>query len=128
MDKIHLYTTYYSNNSAEALKCQKVSVANYMPERVCLPEWEDVAPVWSLIVQKKQGKLTWEQFIDRYEWMLNYCTKKDMLSFLRNMPTNHIALTCWEHDADRCHRVILAKWLQKNFPEQIEYHGELCRS
>jgi len=69
------------------------------------------APTWTIVRMFKEGKITWEQYKDRYHKLMfkSYGTNRQIWEEV--LMRDEIVLVCFCPNYNRCHRVILAEIL-----------------
>ncbi len=94
------------------------------------------APTWDMVQGHKAGSVTSEEYTHRYyellidRWKNDYCDFRatvvrlvDMATGTVVMPERDLTLVCFCAANAFCHRHLLVKWLQHNWP-QTKYGGE----
>lgn len=86
-----------------------------------------VAPSADLLYAVKHGQTDWNGYEQgylaqlesdaAYEWM------EDVLPDLED--GLHVILICFEKDASHCHRRLLAEKMKREFPNEVDYRGEI---
>lgn len=120
---LELYTSYFGNYRKIPQYYRCISVANSRPASICVPKWNDVIPNWSMVENYKLDLIDFDEFSTLYKCQLKLkrlCAYEKYLTEY-DLP---IVLLCWEKDASKCHRSVLAKFLNENFNHIIEYKGE----
>ena len=74
-------------------------------------------PSNTILFGYKNGKLSWEQYRDRYCGELNWQYEKDetlnnLLPFLEQV--KDFTLLCFEPEGEHCHRLLAAEWLAEH--------------
>jgi hypothetical protein len=112
-----LVTTYWQalwDRSKEGrLPVQPVRVSldipRFWPEAAKFPFLADIAPSAWMLAQHK-GEQHW-RFAAAYEYKLNMCGVARIEGRLRAFDSAlPLALTCFEPNADKCHRAIFSRW------------------
>lgn len=119
-----IYTSYYA-------KLRYINTEKYCPIRVSKskPAWLDgvlikgipaVYPPWDLINDWKNDEITWETYTDIYLYQLSFINNEDVISKICEISNGKDAvLLCHEDNTKKCHRHILADWLDCNVKELI---------
>lgn len=90
------------------------------------------APTWDMVMDSKKGRITWEQYTERYTDLMRrrYVMGKD--AFMQVLELDDVVLTCYCADTSQgeqhCHRYLLVTILAKiAYARGIEFHymGEL---
>lgn len=83
-----------------------------------------MAPTWNMVKAYKSGTLTEEEYTRLYTFTLGQ-QKEEILKYISSF--KNVALVCYCPAGAFCHRVILAKWLDKHLPKEKEaqYRGEM---
>ena len=85
-----------------------------------------VAPSKELLALCKSKLISWDEYERRYRVQLQsdeaYAWMEDRLGDLEE--GLHVILVCFEKDAAKCHRRLLAEGMKAEFPE-IDYRGEI---
>lgn len=79
-----------------------------------------LAPTKQILDDYKNKKISWEQYEVEYNSLLD---KRDIKSYfpkLVDIKKETICLLCSEHKADKCHRRLLAEYLEQNLNENVE--------
>ena len=86
---------------------------------------DEVAPTETLLHDAKTGRITWETYEESYLWRLrnDSAAQKWMEKRAGDAKIGNILLVCFEKDATRCHRRLLAEEIARRFG--AEYKGEV---
>lgn len=75
-------------------------------------------PHWDLINDWKSGRITWEDYKERYLYQLSFISKEDVIKQLYDLSQGkNIIIFCYESNDKPCHRHILAEWLDCDVEE-----------
>ena len=77
------------------------------------PEGKALAPTWQMVMDSKQGRITWEQYTEQYHALLRKRYAQDKTPFLSILKRNRVVLTCYCTDSTHCHRHLAMIVLQK---------------
>ena len=114
-----IYTTYYAKLRDVPEGARVFSISNSQPEGMSLPQLWQVIPSWSDVQQYKQSG-DWETFVNRYIQRLD---SVDKVTLLPHLVDGDVVLVCYEKDASRCHRSILAEWITQEFCFPVKEWG-----
>lgn len=114
-----IYTTYYAKLREVPKYMRGFSISNSQPAGTHLPPLWQVTPAWSAVSQYKQSG-DWDTFRDRY---LVRLASVDKDSLLPHLTGGDVVLVCYEKDASRCHRSILAEWITKELGLPVKEWG-----
>lgn len=103
-----LYTSYF----AKTTDLPRYSIALYQPKGMGLPRKPEFAPSNNIFNAAKKGVITFDEFCKQYYEGLDF-NEYIVLRKARGLPPN-AALCCWEEDPAKCHRSILAQWLNEH--------------
>jgi uncharacterized protein (DUF488 family) len=70
----------------------------------------DMAPTTALLKQYRNGHISWEEYVTAYKGLLE---ERELFSKVDLRLLDHACMLCSEHKPDRCHRRILAEYLQE---------------
>lgn len=107
-----IYTTYYANLKNIPTDAVIYAISNGVPAGITIPHLWQAVPSWGDVQQYKRTG-DWEQFRSRYVQLLEF-RKPSAWSELINS-SKDIVLVCYEKCPDRCHRSLLAKWLNEHY-------------
>ncbi|OGQ55927.1 MAG: hypothetical protein A3J24_01110 [Deltaproteobacteria bacterium RIFCSPLOWO2_02_FULL_53_8] len=76
---------------------------------------KDLGPTPELIKSWKTGRLTWDEFKDRYRLEFNGAARRDAFNSLKAAikTSGNVTLICSCADEDRCHRGLLKELLEE---------------
>lgn len=77
------------------------------------PEGEALAPTWQMVMDIKNGRITWEQYTQQYLALLRQRYAHDKTPFLNILKRDRTILTCYCTDPQHCHRTLAVDVLQK---------------
>ena len=106
-----IYTGYFARMKYYKGPCY--SIARYTPKGINCGHCAYFYPTKELLDDWKQGKITQEQYIERYK---SETLDKININHLKCALSKHyedIYLLCYEKPMDFCHRHIVAKWLRE---------------
>lgn len=140
MDKRYLFTIGFSKRSAESF-FEALRVANiktlidvrlknssqlagftqgrdlpYFLRKLCSCEYRycpSLAPTDDILTAYKQKKITWEQYENLFKVLL---IERDVKKNISSDELDQACLLCSEASANKCHRRIVAEYLQNAFP------------
>lgn len=100
---------------------KKYQAAGYMPIAIVAstPNWYKgnsmavFAPEWSLVEDWKKNRITWETYEERYLGMLDKRGISYALKVLEQF--EKVVLLCYEKPGDKCHRHLLAEYLNSKY-------------
>lgn len=100
---------------------KKYVAAGYMPIAITasVPVWykgnsmQVFAPDWELVQDWKSGKITWDEYTERYNSMLDRRGISYALKILEQF--ENVVLICYEKPSDKCHRHLLAEYLNNKY-------------
>jgi uncharacterized protein (DUF488 family) len=78
-----------------------------------------LAPTKELLTPYKAGKLTWNKYQQEFNELLEERAPADHNTRDR---FDNACLLCSEHEADHCHRRLVAEYLQRSWPEMTIRH------
>lgn len=108
-----IYTSYFANFTRYVMNgtlqpSVGVSIAQYMPAKINLPNDNRLAPSYSLLYDYKEGKINEDEYTHRYyDEVLSKLDPK----IIGNKFENKVLL-CYEGLGKFCHRHIVADWLR----------------
>jgi uncharacterized protein YeaO (DUF488 family) len=71
------------------------------------------APSWNIVMDLKNGNITWEQYKEKYTQMMRKSYKQNTKRWLELINKDELTLICYCTDPNRCHRTLLADMLVK---------------
>lgn len=80
------------------------------------------APEWDMVMQHKQRKISDEEYIKKYVTLMRESLKEHPQKWKNLINRERIVLTCYCEEGKFCHRVLLAKMLEKS---GAKYMGEV---
>ena len=94
-----------------------ISISNTMPKGftgTVETRFKSAVPDWDLVKQYKNGEVTWEEYSRQYLLMLEENWDKSIIDRLAEYNNGRdCTLLCWCKDKSRCHRSLLAEFLQR---------------
>ena len=105
-------TSYYASPKILKREYKLISISKKPPnwfrvDSIFLP----LCPSWDLVMPYKQGKITKEQYTERY--YNEFLNKLDAAKTYQELGEDSILL-CYETQMEFCHRHIVGKWLMDN--------------
>lgn len=85
------------------------------------------SPSWDIVMDLKNGNISWEQYKDKYTQMMRKSYKENNNRWLEVLNKDELTLLCYCTDFNRCHRSLLAKMLvkvAKTKGMKVDYLGE----
>lgn len=93
------------------------------------------APTWKMVMASKQGKLSWQAYIEEYTILMRQRYADNPEAFLEALSSDELIICCYcrdTHDTTKhCHRYILVEILEKVATHHgigFEYVGEVYNS
>lgn len=114
-----IYTTYYSKLGTLPDHVQPYAISNGLPDGIQIPRLYEFAPLWTSVVEYKNTG-DFERFRKNYLGKLERVSIEGLLKLCED---SDIALVCYEKDATRCHRSILAEYIRTNSTMMVEEWG-----
>jgi len=74
-----------------------------------------LAPTWDMVMAFKKGKITWEQYRERYLQLLSerYKTRrKEFIDLIEQARKEDVVLLCYCKDERFCHRTLAKEFLE----------------
>lgn len=114
-----IYTSYFARTKRVPGNFKCISIAVSQPSFMFtkLPTYDKLKPPTDLLSAYKNGRCTWEQYVDRYHDEVlapldphEVADELQAIAVDRNFP----CLICWEGKAKPCHRHIVSKWFREN--------------
>ena len=90
----------------------RYSIALSQPKGMGLPQLKFLAPPSQTFRDLKSGAITWLDYRIQYCFMLDQ-SERDILTNL-TWVVDEAVLCCWEKDPAKCHRSLLAEWLNEH--------------
>ena len=118
-----LYTSYYGNQTAlEEAGIVQISIS------VSIPDWSNVDRVncWlkSLAPYPSMLKMPMAEYVPKYNKILSGHNPVDVGNMIIKMSGGKDAvLLCWEKEYEKCHRKIMAEWLNVKIGMHVEEFG-----
>lgn len=103
-----IFTSYFANWRRFKPGMIPTSIARYSPKGFVGEAILELAPNRDILVDKKSGKISEEEYKTRYLKQLFEIPPKDWATLLNNR-----ILLCYEVPHDFCHRQILREWLSE---------------
>ena len=100
-------TSYFSKYNKLNLK-NGISIACSSPNYFNGSEYKKLAPRWELVNNYKKGVVSKKDYVKSYKKQLHLLAAKNVYKDLKNN-----VLLCWEGPGKFCHRIIVAKWIEK---------------
>jgi hypothetical protein len=94
----------------------RYSIAYSAPAKPILPVISLFVPMSSIILDYKNNRITWEQYVERYlaPLRVRYFDISDMLKTLSDKQQGNMELCCWETiKHPHCHRALVADVINK---------------
>lgn len=108
--------TRISNNS-QLSGFAKGQDLKFFARRVAQVDYEHLlqfAPTRELLEQYRQKAITWDEYTVEY---LNLLEMRDIKTSVEPASLHKCCLLCSEHSPEKCHRRLLAEYLQANYPD-----------
>lgn len=105
------------SNSSQLAGFAKGSDLQYFAKRISNVSYEhdlDLAPTKELLDSYRGKKITWGEYTVRY---LDLIQSRHITDYIKIEDYNNACLLCSEHTADKCHRRLLAEFLQSHYPD-----------
>lgn len=105
------------NNGSQLAGFAKGRDLKYFAKKIGDIEYEhniDLAPTSEILKGYKDKKITWGEYVENYQKIL------DNRKVLKKIDVNNLdmnCLLCSEHEADFCHRRLLAEYLKKHYSD-----------
>ena len=107
-----IYTTYYANLKNIPKDAVVYAISNGVPAGVAIPHFWQAVPIWGDVQNYKQTG-DWEQFKSQYLKLLELRDRAAWAELINS--DKDVILVCYEKYPTRCHRSILAEWLNKHY-------------
>ena len=98
---------YYTGNKG-------IAICVYPPTGWTGPRFLKLEPSRDLFFSIKQGRITRDEYIQRYREQLNKLDAKEVYEILKDK-----VLLCWEKPGEFCHRRLVAKWIQEKLGIEV---------
>jgi len=88
------------------------------------------APTWDIVMGYKNGKMTWDQYVEEYTRMMRVSYSLNKERWLQVLRSGSVTLTCYCAPTQHCHRYLLAGMLEKAGKAngiEVIYEGEVKR-
>lgn len=82
------------------------------------------APEWDMVMGHKRGDLSDEEYTNKYVELMKKSLKENPEKWKNLMNKEKVVLTCYCKEGKFCHRILLAKMLEKS---GAKYMGEISR-
>lgn len=131
-----VYTTYLSKMKDLPGDAYKVIISRYLPSTFHVNKKNreyhvpDLAPSHSLLKEYKDGVCSWDDFVQAYNREMEsspFTTQaiQALVQTIKEHRDDDIFLICYEKDANKCHRSLLASFLKENYEINcVEWNGE----
>ena len=108
-----IYTSYFSNLlKLKERGIKPISIALLSPKWYAGEELRDLAPDGTIFIAYKENLVSEERFKKFYEHKIKKIGKERILAMIEEKANGRdVALICFEHPNDMCHRHILAEYL-----------------
>ena len=107
-----LITTNFAN--VKKFRGDRYSIALVPPKGVKLIPLKDLWPTKKMVSEYKSGRITWDQYTEQYNFLLDNC--KWLLSKIKEMAMeDDVVLVCYEKPEDNCHRNLVAERLIEQY-------------
>lgn len=80
----------------------------------------NLAPTKQILDDYKDKKISWDYYEVEYNKLLDDRDIKSYFITLANVKKETICLLCSEPSAEKCHRRLLAEYLERNLNENVE--------
>lgn len=112
-----IYTSYFANIKRKNLgsNYKLVSIAQFNPKGVDIPQCKYFAPSKDLLFKYKNGEIDDAGYIEMYKAQMKTLPQDIKLKLYEHLkpyandPNNHLVLLCYEANGKLCHRHILAQ-------------------
>ena len=85
------------------------------------------APSWKIVMDLKNDKITWEQYVKKYTIMMRHSYLRNFQRWMEILRKKEVTLLCYCSDPNRCHRILLADMFVKVGEDKginVQYMGE----
>lgn len=79
----------------------------------------DLAPSKQLLDDYKGKKITWQEYETEFQNLLDIRKTKEKLDRKYHCTFDRACLLCSEETADKCHRRLVAEYIDNNYPEAM---------
>ena len=89
----------------------------YLARKMLAIDYEhhyDYAPTLDLLSRAHEGAISWDGYVVEYHQLIK---EREILKDLEIEEFDEACLLCFEHQPERCHRRLLAEYLQAAYPE-----------
>ena len=118
-----IYTSYFSY--ARHLRGTMFSIAITQPKFMRLPIIYDFAPTPMLLRDFKDGRVSEDEYIERFYNETLEHVKDSTVEMLKNLSKDkYVFLLCWEGKNKFCHRHLVAEWLSGRLGEPVEEYKD----
>jgi uncharacterized protein (DUF488 family) len=112
------------NNKSQLAGFTKGDDLSYFLSKICQCKYQycdEYAPTKDIMEDYKTNKITWDDYVDRYTWLIR--SKNVLEKFPETVKDyENICLLCSEPTPEHCHRKLLAEMLAENNPTWIIKH------
>ena len=114
---MRVYTSYYAKMSRDLHEMVPVTISTSVPSWFpwITEDLRILVPGWDLVMGIKEGRITQEQYTERYLSKLAGINKEEVWKGLNKISAQNgnrdIVLLCYEKRGDFCHRHLVADWL-----------------
>lgn len=112
-------TSYFFSKKLKSTD-KVVSIAGLAPPEMKkyfpnMRTYDPLKPPKKLVYDYKEGRITEEQYTEKYNYQLSLLDPKHVYEVLKDS-----ILLCWEVPGDFCHRRLVAEWIEKNLGIEVE--------
>ena len=110
------------NNVSQLSGFAKGTDLKFFAKEICKMSYEheiDFAPTKDLLADYRSKKITWQEYEKEY---LNLLDLRKIKSKIEIQKLHKNCLLCSEHTAEKCHRRLLAEYLQQSFNDVEVIH------
>lgn len=114
---MRVYTSYYAKMSRDLHGMVPVAISTSVPAWFpwITENLRILVPGWDLVMGIKDGRITEEQYRERYKAKLAGIDKEKVWKDLKNISARNgnrdVVLLCYEKAGSFCHRHLVAEWL-----------------
>ena len=118
-----IYTSYFGNlKKLEKANIMAIGITLYPPRWFYGPNLKDVAPTHALFsISDAPDEVYNPRFFDE---VLSKVDPKEFVERIEMMSKGKdVALCCYEKPNEKCHRFLVAEWLEKNIGIEVKEFG-----
>lgn len=115
-----IYTSYYANLKNLPANMTPISISLLIPKDINIVQLSNLAPSKEILNKYKNSKQT---NLDRDVYIKEFKEQLKNIDFTTIFSNQDVALLCYEHPYDFCHRQIVADLIEQQTGQKVQEYG-----